>query len=128
MKIQYWHYRDISDFHRNYTVAVIQPVRSELDALEKRLVSNEDPSITLEIGIAKMHPKEREWKKKAGREIAKSNIKPVKFELSFSRKEKGMTIYWLVSPKKDVEICLLLSAGKDNAFLKEYYKPLIMIF
>lgn len=119
MKIQYIHETNGYNFLNNRTIVIYQPSRFELEACEKKLENNEEVLISINIGIAKMHPKEKHWIKKTGRETSKKNMKIVKFFVDSIVKHKGCNYYHLFSEDGRV-VDLKLSKDKVNAFITRY--------
>jgi len=119
MKLQIQHHKDnyTHNIHNNTTVAVYQPSRLILQALESKLEVNEEAILTIEIGIARMHPKEDRWVKKIGREIAVKNMKPVQYKLRSITKQPGETRYSFYSETERNVASFLLSNGYKTAFL-----------
>ncbi len=119
MKLQIQHHRDVfGRIHDNLTVAIYQPSREILEALEHDLEANREASIQFQIGIARMHPKEDRWVKRIGREIALKNMKPVRYTLRSIVKNPGEINYSFYSETNGCAT-FLLSTGRDTAFL--YY-------
>ena len=116
-KLQIFHERNFVTLHKNYTVMCFQPFRSELETLERKLEVNEPAILTLGLGTARMHPKERQFVKKTGREIAKQNMKFVILDLTNVHKRLGHTYYVFIAKDHTIEVEFLLSHGKNAAFL-----------
>lgn len=125
MKLQYSHFKDnfYHNIHNNYTVAVYQPNRYELNSLEEKLLNGQVAELDLNIGVAKMHPKEKRWIKKIGREVAKKNMKILKFQLKrIFIDENGRKDYtFLYKTKKTyIEVSFYLSKDRHSAFMSHF--------
>lgn len=115
MRLQYTHIRSLISVRDNKTVAVYQPNRFELEALEAQLDKDVKPLLKIKIGVAKLHPDDKEWVKKTGRDIALQNMRFEEFELDYIHKELGTTFYGFV--KGHEHFTFKLSKDYVSAFL-----------
>ncbi len=126
MKLQYkhtgeGHYHGARFYRRTYVIE--QPTRDVLEALEAQLKLGEATTMTVVFGEAKLHPIEKQWVKKIGRDVALKNAKATVLKFESIQHHKGFSYYFFYTGESNrldvnrVTYRFLLSTGREEAYL-----------